>query len=303
MSRCPSCNAHNPEGADWCSQCYTRLNEPPAPAEPAPVEPAPAPTAPAAVPGQPAPVFTPRGDTGGATHAADETVGEAKRTDAGRFRRTAEGIDWECQICQQWNPIEVTRCTVCQTPFARSATVHEDDGLPKDVDEPTVLIASIVLPGAGHWLLGYTIEGAVRATLYVFTLIGGILLLLSAASAGASVVPAVPLLGGALLIVFATLFDVTLARDGRIKDQLLVGRRFFWFVIGLLGLLMLSFAASATRIQLAPPDGAGDTVVIPPGDGEPAPDTGTPGPDAPDTGAPATIDPASPAPGEVPSDS
>ncbi len=32
--KCPTCGAHNPDSAEWCTQCYARLKEAPAPAPP-----------------------------------------------------------------------------------------------------------------------------------------------------------------------------------------------------------------------------------------------------------------------------
>ena len=82
--------------------------------------------------------------------------GEPELLGDGRFRRSAEGLEWACGLCREWNPLERTTCRVCGTGFGEEPGTG---GPPAPDVEPAVLAgASVLLPGAGHLLLGRTAE-------------------------------------------------------------------------------------------------------------------------------------------------
>lgn len=231
--RCPSCGARNADSAEWCTQCYAPLRAPSAP-DPAP------PTTPDAVPGtRPEP-----GPTAAAPAATDARAQDAAATTTAddRFRRTAEGIDWRCEVCDTWNPIERTTCVTCQAPFARTIAPPEETPRP-EVNELAVVAASLALPGAGHVMLQRTGAGVLRMILYVTWLVGGIALLRAAVTAEQSALPAVPLLLGAFVILGASVVEAQQATEDR-DLTILTPRVILWLVVGVLGLLTVTFLAA-----------------------------------------------------------
>lgn len=226
--RCPTCQARNTDTADWCSQCYAPLKtepEPPPPdREPAEgVHPPPA-----------------AGATAGAGTEATTLAG------GGRFRRTDDGLDWRCDVCDGWNPIEITTCTVCGAPFAE-ALAPTSGGPQREVSESTVTVSSAAVPGLGHILLGRTVTGWSRLVTWALWFIGGLWLLLEAQSVGGSVLPAIPLLLGTVVIWVASPIDALAAHRGS-TDELLRPRVFLWLVVAVTGTLMLAFLAAATSL-------------------------------------------------------
>lgn len=219
--RCPRCGARNPEGADWCTQCYADLG-------PAPEEPETVPT-----PGEPA--------------DEDETAGVTGdlRSGGGRFRTRDEQLEWRCAVCGEWNPLGAGACAVCGTPFGRTLGGEDEEQL-ADVEPGTVVLASGILPGAGHILLGRTAQGVTRAVFFLFCLVGGYLLLRSAATSGQSLLPAFPLLLGALVVWAGSIYD-GLALTAR-QPELLTPRVLVWVVIGVVGLLLVAFIPGLLRV-------------------------------------------------------
>ncbi len=243
--RCPACGAHNPDSAEWCTQCFAALTQGP----PGETQPEPA----IGVVGQREPGAQPIEDDPGALvdTAADadreraEDGGSVTTADS-RFRRTSEGIDWQCEVCEVWNPIERTTCKSCHQPFAR--TVADAPSAPtRQVSESTALLTSALVPGTGHILLGRTASGVARAVMFIIWLAGGLVLLREASASQQSILPAVPLLAGALVLWLATTVDVLALVQGS-RTEILRPRVFLWLAIGVLGLVMVSFLASAVQL-------------------------------------------------------
>lgn len=234
--RCPTCNALNPDSAEWCTQCFTSLRAP----EPV-----------VDVPPDPQPEATPQPDVGDVPPASTDADAAPQLVQRGNatFRKTAEGLDWQCGRCDTFNPIEVQRCTTCGYGFGDTVRGPQEADVP-DVDENVALLASAVLPGAGHVLAGRTATGVARGVIFLLFVVGGWLLLREAGATGQGPLPAVPLLLGALVIWVTTAFDAVLAARGE-QRQLLEGRVFFWLVVGVLGLLMAAFAVAALSVTAA----------------------------------------------------
>lgn len=216
--RCPACGARNPDRAAWCSQCFRTLGE--EESEPTSATASPPPSVPRS------------------TVAAEED---------GRFRSTEEGVDWRCASCDAWNPIEVSRCTVCGTGFRQALRADEEARPSRDVPVERVLAATVVLPGSGHLLLGRTATGLGRAVLYVVWAVGGVVLLRAAGASGQSALPAVPLLLGALVLLVTSVVDA-LALQRRDDQELLTPRVLLWLTVGVIGLTMLTLLASALTV-------------------------------------------------------
>lgn len=228
--RCPQCGARNPDEARWCGQCLTDLTPPPAQDAPAtevadPVE-------------QP--------DLGlAADHdpAADDDV-EPLESGGGRFRRHEGEIEWRCLACESWNPVGLVRCSVCSTGMAGPGQTAE----PSQPASPAVVLTlSAVLPGAGHAALGRMATAWARGLTYLLWLLGGVMLLVSAVGSEESLLPGIILLLGAAALWAITMIDTQwlLARQSR---QLLDARLFLWLVVGVIGLLMLTFMATFSRV-------------------------------------------------------
>lgn len=252
--RCPACGARNPETAAWCSQCFATLGEPGTAPEPA-EEPGPA-LAPSADTGAPTGATGPREGATSAQQRSTGSVGATTAVDRGgavggdhRFRTTDEGIDWRCEVCDGWSPIERTTCATCGAPFARAV----DAGGPEPselLSENAALVASVALPGLGHYLMGRRGQGVARAAVFLTWFVGGLVLLASALGASASILPAVPLLAGALVVWLASVADALTVHRGR-GQELLRPRVLLWLTVVVIGATMLSFAAAALSLGAA----------------------------------------------------
>ena len=231
--RCPSCGARNADTADWCSQCYARFGvdeEAPAPA-------AAATTAPdeQASPSAPAP-----------TPTAPTTVTGATATAGRLIRRAEDGVEWRCVTCEAWNPIERSTCSVCGSALA-DAFDREGGAPPPDVSATMVAAASVLLPGAGHLLLGRAAAGLGRMLLYVVWAIGGVALLRAAAGTDGSALPALPLLAGAFVLLATSVLDALALQRGSAAETLSV-RSLLWLTVGVIGLTTLAFLGSALSV-------------------------------------------------------
>lgn len=226
---CPACGARNAASAEWCSLCFTPLRTEP-PAGRAPVE---------------APVEEPVvRDTAPATTPAEPSVTSRD----GRFRRTGDGLDWRCAACRTWNPLERGTCATCGASFGQAFAPDDRGAPPPAVSETVVVGASLVLPGAGHVLLGRTGAGVLRMVLYVSWFLGGVLLLRAAAGSGQSILPAVPPLAGALVVLVASVVEAQRSATGD-ERVLLRPRITLWLVVTVLAALMLSFLAATLAVS------------------------------------------------------
>lgn len=239
--RCPACGGRNADSAEWCTLCFAPLRETP-PVESPPPAAADEPVAHGATVEEPA---ARRLDPAGAPASAADPSVTATSSD-GRFRRTEEGLDWRCAACERWNPIERQTCATCRAPFARTVGA-EDPGPRTDVSETAAVGASILLPGAGHVLLGRAPAGALRMFLYVTWLVGGVVLLRAAAGSGRSAIAALPLLVGALLVLLASVVEAQRTATGD-ETVLLTPRVTLWLVMAVVGGLMVAFFAAFTAV-------------------------------------------------------
>lgn len=226
--RCPSCGARNADTAAWCSQCYARFGV--EEEEPAPISAAT--TAPDEHARAPASAAT---ATTGSTATADRLI-----------RRAEDGVEWRCVTCEAWNPIERSTCSVCGSALADA--FDRDGGAPApEVSATAVVAASVLLPGAGHLLLGRSAAGVGRMLLYVVWAIGGVALLRAAAGTDGSVLPALPLLAGAFVLLATSVLDALALQRGSAAETLSV-RSLLWLTVGVIGLTTLAFLGSALSV-------------------------------------------------------
>ena len=228
--RCPQCGARNGRDAQWCTQCYASLaspvsEEPPAAA--AAVPPPPPPPPPGDEPDGLLPLPPPPPETGAAREPRTLQAG------SGRFRETAEGLEWSCDVCSTWNPIERVTCTVCAAPFGSSLGATAAPDRP-DVAPVLLGASSVVLPGAGHWLLGLRGAAVLRAVLGLVWGLGGLSLLLQARQSSQSVLPAVPLLLGWAVVAAGSANDAVVEGGGS-GQLVLQGRTLLWLSLVVVG--------------------------------------------------------------------
>ena len=230
--RCPACDARNPDEAQWCSQCLTSLRGAP--------EPAPEPT-PEAWSEAPSPVPD---DAAVTSPHVDAQDGALLTSGGGRFRRHDGEIEWRCEVCQSWNLVGLARCTVCATPMTGPEAAPVPD---RRATPPVVLLLTVLLPGAGHAALGRMATAWARGLTYLLWLLGGTMLLVTALSSSESPLPGAILLLGAAILWLITLLDVQSLLANRTR-QILDARVFLWLVVGVIGLLMLTFMATFSRV-------------------------------------------------------
>ena len=138
-------------------------------------------------------------------------------------------------------------CTVCATPCG-VAVGDEVVAEAPVVNSSLALVASALLPGAGHFLLGRRGAGIVRALTFALWVSGGAVLLRGALGSDQPILPAVPLLIGALVVWGTSAYDAVVIAEDR-GSEVLSPRTFFWLVIAVVGTLMLSFVVSLSRLQ------------------------------------------------------
>lgn len=236
--RCPSCNARNGGDAQWCTQCYQSLVAPPdPPATPDPAASAGAPAPPAAPPPPPS---VAAGEPDGLLPLPPDPAGDASttgprqlRAGSGRFRETAEGLEWSCGTCDEWNPMERVTCTVCAAPFGTALGAEQEPERP-DVAPGILTVVSLLLPGAGHWLLGLRGAAALRALLGIVWGLGGLTLFLQARGSGQSFLPAVPLLLGWAVVAAGSANDAVVEGGGS-GTIVLQGRVLLWLTLAVVG--------------------------------------------------------------------
>jgi ribosomal protein L40E len=208
--RCGACGARNTDRATFCTQCYGPLGEPP------PASAGPPPTV------DPAPTEDRAPAAGG---GADRGV------------RDREGVvEWRCRRCGAWSALTATTCATCggeREGFGVGSGRRADRPVPPAV----VLIASALLPGAGHLLVGRVGTGVARLVLWVLWLPAGAAMV---RAAGVVVVaaPGLALLIGASLLWLATLVDARRLTVGDARE-VLAPRPLLWLVAGVVGSMVV----------------------------------------------------------------
>jgi hypothetical protein len=214
--RCPNCGALVSEDAEWCGQCFTSLREP--------------------IP-SPAPVPT----------AADATVeaGAAAPTAAPPATDEPIGAFWPCPICGTRNPIVLEACEVCGTPFA--AVMRGETR--RDADPDAAFRRSLLFPGLGHAMLGYSLDGFARGAVFALAVLVVIFLPLSVPTTALTIL-AVVLSAGAAIGIYV-LSAAEIRRLAQRRALLIESRFLLWGAVGLMmvtvGAIALSVASETRR--------------------------------------------------------
>jgi hypothetical protein len=198
--RCERCGARNAEGAAWCTQCYVSF----------------------ASPGDEPGVI---GDEPGRTVDGDGGTGDARARDV---RVVGGDVEWRCRRCDGWSALAAASCATCAAPregFGGGTAT----GPARTVAPAVALGASLLLPGAGHLLVGRTGTGVARAVLWLLWSLPGVAAVRG--TEGLRALPGVVLLLGAVTLWAATLVDVRRVIDGD-PPELLATRTLTWLVGG-----------------------------------------------------------------------
>lgn len=215
--QCRACGATNPDSAAWCGQCLMRFDIPEAP--------------------------NPTGASSAATPAnagtppAVDTAPQPASSDA--FRRVGDDLQWACPQCGQFNSIDDPACAVCGTAFVERFRADEAPEPPRNWNQ--AMAFSALAPGAGHLAVGRYGSGWARLVLFVSWVVGALLM---GSSGGARA--SAPLLLGAAAMWGGSLVDLRRLQEG--QEELLVGRRLLWLVLGVLLLLGITMVTAALQI-------------------------------------------------------
>jgi Double zinc ribbon len=222
--RCPNCGALVSAEAEWCGQCYEPLRhatEPPlAPAmAPADAKPEPVDATPEAAD------RTAAREPGGIRPSLQMTV------DVAGIELTESGTVWTCPGCEQKNPMALSTCPVCGTPFAR---LFQEPETTPHVEPGRALALSLVLPGLGHWKLGRKGDAVARIVLFVWSF--GSALMLAFVRSGKGLGPLASLfllfIGSTLILWLVSALDAyRIASDER---PFVSARKLLWASAGLI---------------------------------------------------------------------
>lgn len=232
--RCPNCGGLVGVDAEWCTQCFARLEEP-APERPS-AEQAPAGDESPAQPGEGAPA-----GTSGATRTPRSATGTA-----GPVKVRGEVIVWECSACGTENPIELKVCSACGTPFGQ---VFQEPEQSKEVDPGRAATFSLLFPGAGHVVAGRPGEAFARAIIFAFALIMGLASIgpVRAGSGGMYLLLMVVSLGAAAALYVLSTADA--GRAARGEEQILSMRFLLYGAVGLIFIAILVLTIAATQAR------------------------------------------------------
>ena len=232
--RCPNCGGLVGPDAEWCTQCFARLDQPAA-AEAGQEVPPPAATEPA-----------PNGQEA-SEEGAPEFVHLGPQTGIGAgLHAKGEAIVWDCAVCGTENPLEAAACSACGTPFGQIFKEPEEG---PSVDPGRAATWSLFFPGAGHFLAGLKGEGFARGIVFLFSLLLGLFSIgpVRAGSGMAYTFMMVVSLGFAAGIYVTSTADA--GRAARGDPQILPMRALLYGAVGLifLAIVILTFAATQAR--------------------------------------------------------
>jgi hypothetical protein len=189
--RCPNCGGLVTADAEWCGQCFARLDTAAAEAAEGPE-------------GAPSPV---EGVAQSETVAGESRPPERSSSAAVPGIRVIgeDRVVWDCPVCGQENELGSRTCSRCLTEFGRLFAEPEP---PPRISPERAAVLSLVVPGAGHVAAGRVADGLARAVVFAFAL--GMVVAFLTAGGGLSgpLVPLVVLFVGASTTLYvATAVD------------------------------------------------------------------------------------------------
>jgi hypothetical protein len=223
--RCPNCGGMVGSEAEWCGQCFARLDRSGVRSQPTP-EPQAAPDE--LSPARQAPTLEPE-------RRAQATAEATLPVGSGSIRRTDRGLEWACPRCDLENPIETRMCTRCGAKFER-LFVEPEAGPRVDPGRATRL--SLLFPGAGHIAAGRVADGIARAVIFVWTALTVVtILIMRGGSPGPFLPVLVPYALAAAGVYGVTVVDARRAAEG---DSPVISSRVLLY--GMVGLILFTVA-------------------------------------------------------------
>jgi hypothetical protein len=210
--RCPTCGGLVGADAEWCGQCFARLDEPGPPEEVVA-----APTA-ALVPDEPVLAATPQ------ARPAGSTAGETG------IRVEGDLVVWDCPRCGTENPIEASACTACGAAFGQ---LFEEEEARPTVRPGRAARLSILFPGLGHAAVGRRAEGVARAVVFGYAAATMVAILVMRGGSGLGPFMALFLLCSAAAAAFYVLAAVDAARLAGGDPPILSSRGLLYGAVGL----------------------------------------------------------------------
>jgi hypothetical protein len=230
--RCPHCNALNPEGADWCSQCLTRFTRPATPTGSRTGSGNGSGTIP------PEPLRPPPSVVAGGRASVDPFHDAAFIDLAERSEQPAEAeqdATWRCPACGTSNALSLDRCSACGRSMFESFGPARTARATEPRSPQTAALLSIV-PGLGHFYLKRPAEGFSRLVSFLWWL--AVALMLTAR-------PLLPLRAIFIVAVLALVAVSVLEAHQQAIDQrpppILTPRVFLYSWLALLAILFMGF--------------------------------------------------------------
>jgi hypothetical protein len=151
---------------------------------------------------------------------------------------------WPCPVCGNPNPIAVSLCLGCGTPFAR--LFQEPERAP-EIDPRTAALWSLLLPGLGQWKCGRSLDGIARMVAFLVPF--GTMLLLVVSRLGRGGLGSTALLFSLFLVASLVAWSTSVVdayRSASGVEPLIAPRTLLW---GLVGLILVAMAL-ATAVAL-----------------------------------------------------
>jgi hypothetical protein len=258
--RCPSCGGLVSADLEWCSQCFTRLDdrisgtsgtaarESPATAAEPPDPSTSEASAETTVTPTPDATPSPNGHGGPRSAATGPKPAASPFRAAGQATevRVEEGrILWTCPLCGSENPLETESCARCGTPFGK---LFEEPEAAPPVSAERAAALSLLFPGAGHVAARRVADGVARGIVFALALTMVLAILVAGGGLGGPLTPLLLLFGGAGAIVYAA-SAVDAARAVRGDSPVLGTRVLLIGATVLLGLAVVVLVLGGSRLS------------------------------------------------------
>jgi hypothetical protein len=200
--RCPNCGGLVGADAEWCSQCFTRLDQD--------RQPTATKQRPASEPGHD---LLPPG--------ARPAPGNVAYPQVSGIRVEGERVVWDCPRCGTENPIEEGACRACGASFGQ---LFEQEEAPARVPSGRAVSRSLLFPGLGHAAMGRTAEGWARGVVFGYAAATVVAILVMRAGSGLGPFLALFVISVLAGIVFYALAAIDAGRLANGEPQILSPR-------------------------------------------------------------------------------
>lgn len=166
--------------------------------------------------------------------------------------REGGSLTWTCPACEATNSIDAGACARCGSAFT-SFFAQPEKTSPRPASAGRAIALSAVLPGLGHWSLGWAGAAAARAVLYLWSTGLSILLLARPPATGRAVVRMV---GIVFVLSAAGVWLVSMLETMRLaegdEEPVMPPHALTWLTAGLSVVLVFGLLGSALAGRGAP---------------------------------------------------